>query len=116
MLDGVCDKGSAAVLEQFLPDCPLSSLSLRDNGLEQDAIKLFAALRSLEHLTLLDIGGSNFTALRSNKKYSSTLSKALTELVKLISAENCVSIFCSSFEANELLELSCSSTFRVSGN
>lgn len=91
MLDGVCDKGSTAVLEQFLPDCPLSRLSLRDNGLEQDAVKLFAALRSLDNLTLLDIGGSNFTALRSNKKYSSTLSKALTELVKLVSAENCVS-------------------------
>lgn len=78
------------MLEQYLPECPIADLSLRDNGLEQDAAKLFAALRSLEPLKRLDVGGANFTALRSNKKYSSTLSKVLSELVKLVSSENCV--------------------------
>lgn len=91
-LDAACaDRHCAPILEQFLPLCPVALLSLRDNGLEQDAPKLFAALRAMDSLQSLDIGGANFAGLRANKKGAPLLSKALNELVKLISQEESVS-------------------------
>lgn len=68
----------------------MAFLSLRDNALEQEAPKIFAAIRNMNSLQSLDVGGSNFTALRVNKKYSTTLSKAVNELTKLISADDTV--------------------------
>jgi hypothetical protein len=90
-LDGVCsDKACFDVLDQYLPTCPVAFLSLRDNALEQDAQKVLAAIRLMKPLQSLDIGGANFVALKANKKNSQTLNRILSELVKLISAENSV--------------------------
>ncbi|CAD5206165.1 unnamed protein product [Bursaphelenchus okinawaensis] len=87
-LDGACgDKGCGLILEQYLPLCPIAFLSLRDNNLEQDALKLFTSLRTMTALQSLDVGGNNFIALRVNKKYSSVLSKLVNELTKLIASE-----------------------------
>jgi hypothetical protein len=93
-LDGVCsDKNCFDVLDQFLPNCPVAFLSLRDNALEQDAQKVLAAICLLKTLQSLDIGGANFVGLKANKKSGQTLNKIIGELVKLISAENSVSPF-----------------------
>lgn len=91
-LDGVCaDKGCFELLEQYLPNCPIAFLSLRDNNMEQDAQRVLSAARSMKSLQSLDIGGANFVALKANKKAGPTLNKILAELVKLISAGKSVS-------------------------
>ncbi|CAD5208828.1 unnamed protein product [Bursaphelenchus xylophilus] len=87
-LDGACgDKGCGLILEQYLPFCPVAFLSLRDNNLEQNALKIFAALRTMTSLQSLDVGGNNFIGLRVNKKYNGVLSKVVNELTKLIASE-----------------------------
>lgn len=102
-LDCVCgDKTCFEVLETFLPTCPVAFLSLRDNGLEQDAQKILAAARSMKHLQALDIGGANFVALKANKKSATTLNKIMAELVKLISNRESVGFSC-----NVIIQLCC---------
>uniref|UniRef100_A0A915EGM3 Uncharacterized protein n=1 Tax=Ditylenchus dipsaci TaxID=166011 RepID=A0A915EGM3_9BILA len=87
-LDAVCDRSCIPVLEQYLPLCPVAHLSLRDNCLENEAMKLLPALGTSTSLISLDIGGANFYGLKSNKKYSGNLSRVLAELVTLISSDH----------------------------
>lgn len=83
-------RGCASVVEQNIASCPISILSLRDNALDHNLTKILPVLSQLCYLKCLDLGGSNFIGLKSNKKYSSSLSKVLAELADLISNQESV--------------------------
>jgi len=85
------DKNCASVLEQSIATCPVSFLSMRDNALEQDALKVLSAIGTMKQLKCLDIGGSNLQALKSStKKYGDMLARTLQEIITLISDEELV--------------------------
>lgn len=95
-MDGVFDGQSyVSILEQHIANCPIVWLSLRDNNLEADTLNIVSPLIQMRNLKHLDFGGANFHGLKSNKKYGNTLSKVLTELIKLASCKDSVSFFVS---------------------
>uniref|UniRef100_A0A1I7YRM4 Carm_PH domain-containing protein n=1 Tax=Steinernema glaseri TaxID=37863 RepID=A0A1I7YRM4_9BILA len=81
-------KEFAQVLETCLPSVGARSLSLRDNSFEAELLPVLSSVSQMQHLTSLDLGGTNFCNLRRNAKNATALSKALMEIVKLIGEDD----------------------------
>ncbi|MFH4973889.1 hypothetical protein AB6A40_000598 [Gnathostoma spinigerum] len=87
-LNGVCDRSSAPILETCLPGMAVSSLSLRDNGLESDLLPIIISMSNISCLSRLDLSGANFVNLRRSTKHVGALTNILLELVKLIGEDD----------------------------
>lgn len=79
------------ILTEYLPKCiTLASISLRDNLLEEECLKILPILARIPTLTSLNLGGSNFTTLCSANKKHPTLKIIFAELARWMSSNNSV--------------------------
>lgn len=74
-----------------MSDIDASGISLRDDGLEANALGILNSCSLMPHLVHLDLSGANFTSLKRSTKHQGTLTSIVLALVKLFGDENSVS-------------------------
>ncbi|VDD93574.1 unnamed protein product [Enterobius vermicularis] len=88
VLDAMNEKGFLQTLEAGLSDIDASGISLRDDGLEANALGILNSCSLMPHLVHLDLSGANFTSLKRSTKHQGTLTSIVLALVKLFGDEN----------------------------
>ncbi|KJH42166.1 leucine Rich repeat-containing domain protein [Dictyocaulus viviparus] len=89
-ISGTCEKNCSAVLEACLGSIQCSSISLRDNNLENDMQGVIHALENLKTLRRVDLGGANLIGLRRSSKpaHIALINKIILDIAKLFSEES----------------------------